>query len=133
MNQEDLEFFANIILNNLKEEFSRKKLSGNLLNTVTVEQTEKGEIRINIPAQTYNMLLYQQKGVVVHTSHGSYASKLDEEGSSFYVYPNGTRKGSFKIKPGNHKDYVNELIQKSLRQFISMKQLKVARREDTGY
>lgn len=108
-----LQQLAQIIVRNLQEEFAVKKMSGNLIKTIQVEEQE-GDIKIIIPAKTYNMLLYQTKGVVVHTSHGSYASKLDTEGSSFMVYPHGTRKGSYRVSPGNHKDYVDKIIQKSL-------------------
>ena len=109
MGEKELELLAEIILKNLKEEFSIKHLSGNLINTITVEMLGN-EIKINIPAQTYNMLLYQSKGVVVHTSHGSYASKLDEEGSNFMIYPNETRKGSYRIHPRNHIGYIDRVI-----------------------
>lgn len=130
VSEEDLQVFTNIILENLKEEFSLKKLSGNLLNTITVEKNDE-EIRINIPARTYNMLLYQQKGVVVHTGHGSYASKLDEQGSNFYVYPNGGTNGRYKINPKNHKDFVNRVVQKSLEQFVNIKGYEIVKREET--
>ena len=63
------------------------------------------------------MLLYQEKGVVVHTSHGSYASKLDEEGSSFMVYPNGERKGSYRVNPRNHKGYIDKVITASIKEW----------------
>ena len=114
--EKELEMLANIIVRNLQEEFDVKHLSGNLINTMTVTSTG-GEIQINIPAQTYNMLLFQEKGVVVHTSHGSYASKLDEEGSSFMVYPNGSRKGSHRISPRNHKGYIDKIIELSIQEW----------------
>ena len=116
MGEKELEMLAQIIVRKIKEEFSLKHLSGNLVNTITVEMLGD-EIKINIPAQTYNMLKYQEKGVVIHTSHGSYASKLDEEGSSFMVYPNGTRKGSHRISPGNHKGYINKIINESIQEW----------------
>lgn len=111
--EEELRKLAEIIVNNLKKEFEIKHLSGNLINTIKIENMID-EIRIHIPAKTYNMLLYKQKGVVVHTSHGSYASKLDKEGSSFMVYPNGTRAGSHRETPGNHKGYIDKVINKSI-------------------
>ena len=111
--EKELELLARIIVEKLREEFSIKHLSGNLINTIKVENLGN-EIKINIPAQTYNMLLYQSKGVVVHTSHGSYASKIDEEGSSFMIYPGETRSGSFRVNPGNHKGYVNKVIDSAI-------------------
>jgi hypothetical protein len=116
MGEKELSLLASIIVKNLREEFSVKHLSKNLINTIVVEEMA-GEINIRIPAQTYNMLLYQEKGVVVHTSHGSYASKLDEEGSSFMVYPNGERKGSHRISPGNHKGYIDKVISAAIREW----------------
>lgn len=116
MGEKELSLLASIIVKNLKEEFSLKHLSKNLINTIVVEEMA-GEINIRIPAQTYNMLLYQEKGVVVHTSHGSYASKLDKEGSSFMVYPNGERKGSRRISPRNHKGYIDEVITAAIREW----------------
>lgn len=121
MGEEELELLASIIYKNLQEEFEAKHLSGNLLNTITIENLG-GEINIKIPAQTYNMLLYQSKGVVVHTSHGSYASKLDEEGSSFMVYPEGTRKGSHRIYPRNHKGYIDKVISLAITEWQGMLQ-----------
>jgi len=114
--EKELEMLANIIVRRLQEEFDAKHLSGNLVNTITVTNIG-GEIQINIPAQTYNMLLFQQKGVVVHTSNGSYASKLDEEGSSFMVYPQGTRKGSYRISPRNHKGYIDRILELSIQEW----------------
>ena len=112
------EALALIILRKLQEEFAVKHLSKNLINTVMIEVIGD-EIKIHIPAQTYNMLEYKRTGAVVHTSHGSYASKLDEEGSSFMTYPNDTRKGSFKTKPGNHKGYINKIINSAIREWNS--------------
>lgn len=116
--EKELQDLAEIIVRKLKEEFNLKHLSGNLINTMKIENYGD-EIKINIPAQTYNMLLYQMKGVVVHTSNGSYASKLDEEGSKFYKYPNGTRKGSKLVKPGNHKGYIDKVIDSAILEWSS--------------
>lgn len=114
----DLEELAFIIVEKIKEEFSIKHLSGNLAKTIEVRNTPE-KIEIIIPAKTYNMLLYQTQGVVVHTSRGSYASKLDKEGSQFYSYSNGTRKGSKKIKPGNHKGYVDKVINEAVNEWMT--------------
>ena len=117
--EKELEQLARLIVQKLKEEFALKHLSGNLANTITVENLGN-EIKINIPAKTYNMLLYQTKGVVVHTSNGSYASKLDEEGSKFFIYPQGERKGSKRIAPGNHKGYVDKIVNQAISEWSSM-------------
>ena len=117
--ERELEQLARLIVEKLKEEFAIKHLSKNLINTIKVENLGD-EIKIHIPARTYNMLLFQTKGVVVHTNHGSYASKLDEEGSQFYSYPKGTRKGSKRISPRNHKGYVDKVINQAIREWSSM-------------
>ena len=114
--RKELDRLASLIVEKLKEEFSDKHLSGNLIKTIKVENLGD-QIIINIPAKTYNMLLYQTQGVVVHTSNGSYASKLDEKGSEFYAYPNGTRKGGKFIKPGHHKGYVDKIINKAIEEW----------------
>ena len=119
MGEQELELLSNIILRKLREEFSVKHLSGNLINTIQIEKSAD-EIKISIPAQTYNMLLYQEKGVVVHTSHGSYASKIDEEGSSFMVYPNDGRKGAYRVYPRNHKGYVDKVINSAIQEWTSL-------------
>ena len=128
--EEILSGLCNIILRNLQEEFREKKLSGNLINTVKVE-ISSGEIKINIPAKTYDMLLYQAKGVVVHDGRGSYASKLDTTGSEFYVYPTMQKRGSFLIKPHNHVGYIERIINKSIKEWrATLNGMKYIRRED---
>lgn len=130
IDQKDLELLAEIVVKNIKAEFEIKHLSRNLVNTMRIENLGN-EIKIYIPAQTYNMLLFRQKGVVVHTSHGSYASKLDQEGSSFMIYPGDTRKGSFRTKPGNHKGFVEKVIQESIREWNGMlKKYKIKQIEE---
>lgn len=116
--EKELEQLANLIVRKLKEEFAVKHLSGNLINTIQIEKSGD-KIKIYIPAKTYNMLLYQTKGVVVHTSNGSYASKLDEEGSQFYSYSNGTRKGAKRIKPRNHIGYIDRVINSAILEWSS--------------
>lgn len=114
--EKELELLSDIIYKKLREEFEIKHLSGNLLHTIKISKTSD-EIKIEIPAKTYNMLLYQTKGVVVHTNHGSYASKLDKEGSSFYTYNKGTRAGAIRIDPKNHKGYVDKVINGAIQEW----------------
>lgn len=114
---EELEQLAFIFQRKIQEEFSIKHLSGNLANTIEIVASDDN-IQIIIPAKTYNMLLYQTKGVIVHTSHGSYASKLDKEGSEFFIYPNGTIKGRRKIKPRNHVGFVDKAIRDSIDEWL---------------
>ena len=124
----ELEMLSFIILRKLQEEFEIKHLSKNLINTVRIEMLED-EIKVNIPAQTYNMLEFKRSGVIVHTSHGSYASKIDEEGSSFMIYPNDTKAGSFRTYPRNHKGYVNRIINSAIKEWKEFLNGKVAKVE----
>lgn len=114
--KEELKLLAIIINQHLQVEFYDKFLSGNLKNTIEIEDLGK-EIRVHIPAEKYNMLQYQTKGVVIHNGRGSYASQLDEEGSSFMVYPLGTKKGSYKVSPRNHIGYIDKVIDESIREW----------------
>ena len=117
--KKELESLARLIVAKLTEEFTNKHLSGNLLKTIKVENFGD-EIKILIPAKTYNMLLYQRVGVVVHTSNGSYASKLDEVGSEFYVYSGKTRKGAKKVAPHNHIGYIDRIINSAITEWSGM-------------
>lgn len=117
--EKELEQLANLIIEKLREEFSIKHLSKNLINTIKVENVGD-EIKIHIPAQTYNMLKFQQEGVVIHTSKGSYASRLDETGSEFYSYNKGTRTGGERIAPHNHKGYIEKIINQAIAEWSSL-------------
>ena len=121
LKRKDLEEFVQILLQKLKDEFSVHYLSGNLLNTITVDNSNPDLIRIEIPAETYNMLLYQTRGVVVPYQSKSYAMKLNEQGSSFKLYPNGTVKGSYWIHPGNHKGYLDKVINEAISEWTQLK------------
>ena len=114
----DLEELAQTIIEKLKKEFEIKHMSGNLINTIEIHTTPD-TIAIRIPARTYNMLLFQTKGVVVHYGNNSYASKLDDEGSSFMTYPTGTRKGAKRVSPGNHKGYVDKVINEAVDEWMA--------------
>lgn len=114
--ERDLEKLCELIINNLKEEFAFKHMSKNLIDTIKIENMGD-TINIYIPAQTYNMLKFQHQGVVIHTSHGSYASKLDIVGSEFYIYPENKRSGAYKVKPHNHIGYIERCIKKSIEEW----------------
>ena len=104
-----------IIVKNIKQEFMVKKLSGNLANTIEVYEDAEG-IHVHIPAKTYNMLKFQKEGILIHTSNGSYAQRLDNSGSEFYYYDKETGKKT-KIKPGNHKGFVDKVIADSINEW----------------
>lgn len=127
--QEDIELITTLFMTELRKEFEHKHMSMNLVNTVRIEN-DNGKIKIHIPAKMYNMKLFQQEGVVVHTSNGSYAEKLDKEGSSFYVYPGKTRKGSYRVSPKNHIGFINRVLNKVIQSFISIKGYEITGKEE---
>lgn len=118
LEQKDLDMLRDLIVLYIKEDFEKKHLSGNLINTIYSEPTEKG-LKIVIPAQVYNMFIYQTKGIIIYNSTKSYASELDRKGSEFYIYtrlPNGSYQKKL-IKPHNHKGFVNNAINKAITTF----------------
>ena len=118
ISDEKLVALSLLIVKELKKEFTEHKLSGNLLNTISV--TREGEkIQVIIPAKTYNMLRYQTTGVLVHTGNRSYASKLDDVGSEFNVY-NRDGRYLYRAKPHNHVGYIERCIRKAIEEWKTM-------------
>ena len=109
MLEDELELLGKIILRKLNEEFDLKHLSGNLIRTIRVESSSD-EIKIHIPAEIYDVLEYKRRGVVVPTGEGSYASKLDIEGSSYMV-------GSKRYSPHNHIGYINKVVNEAIEEW----------------
>lgn len=110
------ELLAQIIVDELKKEFAIKHLSKNLVNTIKVIPS-LDEVRVEIPAQIYDMLKFKKEGVVVYDRlKGSYASQLDESGSMF----------------GNHKGYIDSVISKSIQRFAVESNQKIEKIEDTN-
>ena len=103
----DLEMLASIITEKIAEEFQIKHLSRNLMATVQF-QAEKDKIEVIIPARLYDLAEYRSKGVVVYKSDGSYASRLDNEGSF----------------AGNHKDFVERIINQSITEWLMVMRSK---------
>ena len=126
--KKELELLSSIIVKNLKEEFAIKHLSKNLINTIKIEFLEN-EIKIYIPARTYNMLEYKRNKVIVYTSHGSYASKIDESGTSFMIYRGDTRKRSFRYRTDNHIGYIDRVINKSIEEWSEIIKGKIKKEE----
>lgn len=114
----ELEKLGNILIKRIQTEFAVKHLSKNLVNTLKIYVMD-GKVEVVIPAQTYNMLKYQKDKVIIHTSHGSYASKLDVTGSEFFIYPGEGRKGSWLRKPHNHIGYVDKVIKEAINEWLS--------------
>lgn len=109
--KEDLRKLAMMFEANIKEEFSSQHLSGNLVNSIEVIEGED-YFQIIIPARIYNFYRFSKSGVIVPRGTGSYASKLDTQGSEFVLYPE--KGGRIFKKPHNHIGYVNKVVDKSL-------------------
>ena len=120
VSDEDVMLLANLIIENIKKDFEQKHLSGNLMNTIAIEKTADS-VQIVVPAEKYNMSLYMRKGVVVHSGTGSYASRIDEEGSIIRFPRQGGGPGRPKEKKiGNHKGYVDASIRNALETWRNM-------------
>lgn len=115
ISKEELEDLAYCIKNALREEFADKHLSGNLLNTIKIEVVGDDKVNVIIPAEVYNFYRFFKDRVIIPRGGGSYASRLDKEGSSFVVYHKGGR--SF-VKPHNHIGYVDRVINEALDQWL---------------
>lgn len=107
--EEDIRILAYLIERNIKDDFSAKKLSENLVESIKVEEGEDGKTRIKIPALAYDMGLYLEKGVIVHNGRGSYAAKVNEEGGSI-----------FGRKTGNHVGFIEKAIGRAVTEWEGM-------------
>ena len=81
---------ANIIVENIKKEFEKVHLSGNLMETIFVNVIGNN-VEIEIPANIYDLEKYLNEGVVIFTGEGSYASDVD-----IYGGISGKHKGFFE-------------------------------------
>lgn len=71
----------------LIEDFRYKHLSGNLAETINIEEIENG-YRIEIPAEIYDIDKWSKTGVIIYTGQGSYASQVDEFGGFSKTHTN---------------------------------------------
>lgn len=131
VSKEDLRKLAMLFENNIKEEFATKHLSGNLMNSIEVIEGED-YFQIVIPAKIYNFYQFQKTGVVIPRGMGSYASKLDTQGSEFVLYPD--KGGRIFKKPHNHIGYVDRIVEDSLDSWLTTLSSKYEEisRTDTG-
>lgn len=108
----DAERLGKNIAKQIKSEFAKKHMSGNLTGTMRYGKLKGDRYYVHIPAEVYNMYQYQMHGVIVPTGKGSYASQLDKEGSKFFVYDR--RGGRRWIEPKNHIGYLDSSIRKAI-------------------
>lgn len=106
-----------LIIEEIKNDFTSKYLSKNLVNTIRWEETPEG-FNIIIPAEVYNMYKFFKSGVVIPNGRGSYASFLDTTGSEFMVYPDKGKR--FLATPHNHVGYVERAINGAFEKWFSI-------------
>lgn len=102
MTKRDAELLANYIIQEIKEEFSIIHFSGNLKDTILLEETEDG-YDVVITAQLYDVEYFEQHGVIVYDREGSYASEVD-------------KKGGFSRK---HRGYINRCINTAIDKWMA--------------
>lgn len=112
---------AELIVNNIKAEFSVKHLTMNLVNTLKIVETDEG-VEVHIPAPKYSWKAWWEDKVIKPTYKGSYAQALSSDGSIIWYYNNGKRKLK---KPGNHVGYVEDVIAISINQWKRLYGLEV--------
>ena len=70
---------AELIKQNIRKNFEDCFLSGNLADTIEIE-FDNQNVRVKIPAQTYNIGIFKSKGVIAYDGKGSYAQEVNEYG-----------------------------------------------------
>lgn len=100
-NDKDLQILADLIKKNIQEDFTDVHLTGNLMNTIKITRTTLG-FEIDIPAELYDLNVWYEKKVIVHTNQGSYAQIVNEEGGF----------------SGQHINYVERSITKSINEWL---------------
>ena len=88
---------AELIVERIKANFQNKFISQNLINTISIYETENGWA-VDIPAECYDITEFNKKGVVVYNGKGSYAQAVNKSG------------GFSK----SHKNYVEKAINEAI-------------------
>lgn len=103
MSDESKRALANFIAQRIVEDFELVHLSGNLANTIRIEN-DKGKIRVIVPAVKYDLGIFKSRGVIIyHEEQGSYAQKVN-------------KKGGFSKK---HKGYVERAIGEGIEDWLA--------------
>ena len=104
MDKEQKLRLAELIVQFIEEDFQTVHFSGNLMDTIYIENlnatedNENSDIRIVIPAQRYDIAYYMYAKKIVYTHNGSYADAVDIDGGM----------------SGKHKDYTGRAIKKAI-------------------
>lgn len=93
---------AEMIVSQIKEDFRVFHYSGNLASTIKIITT-KNSVSVEVPAEIYDLRLYNRTGAIVYTGEGSYADDVNEQGGF----------------SGRHKNYVEKSISYAIRKWIS--------------
>lgn len=104
LQKEDKELLAQLIIRNIEANFAVKHISKNLIKTIKVEFKDNGDFFIDIPAQIYDLKLWNEKKAIVYSGKGSYANLVNKTG------------GFSKT----HKNYVEIAIDNAIVQWLPM-------------
>lgn len=99
--QLQLNKLAQKIRNKIKEDFKDIHLSGNLMDTITIEQIPDG-YRVTVNAKMYDISKFKKEGIIVYNNKGSYAQEVDVTGGF----------------SGKHKDYIERAVTESLQEWL---------------
>ena len=125
LSKEDLQELAECVRQAILNEFAMQHLSGNLMNTIKVETDDEDKVQVIIPAETYNMYQYFMHGTIIPNGRGSYASKLNDEGSAFMVYWGTSANPHRKlVEPRNHIGYIDKVINDAVNDWLMKKKDK---------
>lgn len=98
---------ANLIEQEIKNEFDKIHLSLNLAETIKIK-INGSSVQVEIPAQMYDIKKFRNEGVIVYTGKGSYASSVNNY-------------GGFSRK---HKNYVDRCIYIAIEKWLKQYQLQ---------
>lgn len=127
----DMISLANYIAEAIAEEFAQVRLTGNLVETIEITPTDKG-VAITIPAEAYETYYWFVYRAIVPNGKGSYASKLDTEGSAFMVYDPMTGNPVKYVTPRNHKGYLKRSIDKGIERWMEANRGRFESRRKDG-
>ena len=113
ISDELLQDLALMIKEHIINGFTIKHLSTNLMNTIVVRKSEKG-FEVDIPAELYDLKVWNKDKAIVYTGEGSYAQRVDVTGGFSRT----------------HKAYVEYAINDSIKKWVqkhnlNMKGMKV--------
>lgn len=93
---------AEMIKAALKRDFAVYHYSGNLADTINIKKV-KGKVVVEIPAEIYDLGLYNRTGAIVYTGEGSYAQDVNEQGGF----------------SGRHTNYVERSIAAAIKKWVA--------------